>query len=187
MQDGEKILAVDPGFGSSKFAIVGIERLNGILYVKEARQFDRPSTSVMIDMVAGIYHRDGYHSCYVDGSQPGLIQDWQNGSTDGSRKAINTQPVNFRQELNTMLAITVKVVKEQKARIHPSFADLISQLKTVQFNQDGHPDKKRLSFDIGDAFMMATSKAETSAGGASIVIAGPFKRPVADDRSWMWK
>ena len=46
-------------------------------------------------------------------------------------------------------------VKERTVRIHPAFSDLINQLKAVEFNERGHPNKKKLSFDLGDAFMMA--------------------------------
>jgi hypothetical protein len=159
MGPGEKILAVDPAFGSSKFGVLGLENINNIWYVKEAKQFDRPSTSVMIDLIAGIMRRDGYYSCYVDSAHPGLIQDWSNGSSDGSRGPIVVFPVNFRESLDTMVPDAVKAVKEQRVRIHPAFTDLITQLKMVQYNEHGHPDKKKVSFDLGDCLLMALKNA----------------------------
>ena len=52
---------------------------------------------------------------------------------------------------------SIQEIKERKIRIHSSFNDLVTQLKSVQFNEKGHPDKTKLSFDMGDAFMMATN------------------------------
>jgi hypothetical protein len=150
----EKIMAVDPAYGSSKFAILGGEIINGVFHIKEARQFERPSPSVMLEMVASLYHRDRYSICYVDGSQPGLIQDLMMGADN--RQPIVTMPVNFSQELNGMVLDAAKVVKEQKVRIHPAYSDLVTQLKTIQFNVKGVPDKNKIKFDLGDCFLMCS-------------------------------
>lgn len=186
MKDGTKVLAVDPAFGSSKYGLVGGEMINGIIYIREAAQFERPSPSTMLDYVAGLYHRDRYSACLVDSAHPGIIKDLLAGSSETGRKPVHAQPVNFREALSEMTMQAAQAVKEQKIRIHPAYAELIRQLKTVQFNDRGHPDKARLSFDIGDCLMMLVSHFKHGAGGTSIVI-NPWKAGGANDRDWMWK
>lgn len=149
LKDGYKCLAVDPAYGSSKFAIVGVEQLDGILYVKEARQYERPSPSAMLEVVSTI--AKDYGLVFVDSAHPGLILDL-------NERGIKAQPIKFRAELSDMTVRAAQAVKTQMVRIHPSYTDLSYQLKAVQFNEKGHPDKKELSFDLGDSFMMAVSR-----------------------------
>ena len=45
-------------------------------------------------------------------------------------------------------------VQDDLVRIHPAFSDLINQLVSIEYNDKGRPDKKKLTFDLGDAFIM---------------------------------
>jgi hypothetical protein len=157
--DGSRVLGVDPAYGSSKFAIVGLEQLDEILYVKEAMQYDRPSPSAMLEVVSEL--AKDYLAVVVDAAHPGLIRDL-------SGKGLSTTPINFRKELSNMTSLAARVVKEQGIRIHPAFSDLIYQLKAVTYNERGHPDKKKLDFDLGDAFMSAIYY---MLGGDALIIA----------------
>ena len=47
-----------------------------------------------------------------------------------------------------------RMVKEKQVVIHPAFTDLIADLKSVRYNSKGHPDKTKILFDLGDAFLM---------------------------------
>ncbi|MGH2613582.1 MAG: hypothetical protein ACRDFB_11120, partial [Rhabdochlamydiaceae bacterium] len=49
---------------------------------------------------------------------------------------------------------TVRCVKERRVIIHSKFEALRVQLKSVRFNEHGHPDKRSRSFDQVDAFLM---------------------------------
>jgi len=161
MQDGEKVLAVDPGYGnadgSSKFAIVGAEMIDGIIYIKYAQQIARASPEAMTAHVATIFKQGGYHVCRVDGSQSGIIRDLEEGSSRLQRPPISVEPVMFREMLTDMSGLAPTRVRERMVRIHPDFKDLIAQLRSVEINERGHPDKKKLTFDLGDAFLMAVS------------------------------
>ena len=45
--------------------------------------------------------------------------------------------------------------KEKRVRFHPDIcSDLTAQLKSVEMNEKGHPDKKKLNFDLGDCYQM---------------------------------
>jgi len=159
MQDGRRVLAVDPGFGSSKFGIVGVEKIGDIIYVREAKQFDRPNASKMLELVSAIYHRDGYQACYCDSSRPEFYEELRTGSEATGRKRVRADPIIFREKLGDMIMNAVAAVREVKVRIHPSFKELIYQLKAAQYDEDGKVDKKRLSFDLGDSLIMALYKA----------------------------
>lgn len=157
-QGGIRILAVDPAFGgsetSSKFGIVGLERREGIIYVVEAQQHSRSSTEAMTERVAQIYVQGKYTVLQVDSAHPGLIRDWNSGSVKVNRQRLNAHGVIFKDVLTEMTVGAETKIKEKVIRIHPSFSELISQLKSIEFNEKGHPDKKKLTFDLGDAFLM---------------------------------
>ncbi len=144
-----RVLAIDPAYGSSKFGIIGIERIGGNMYVKTAEQFERPSPSAMLERCV-LLAREYNNYCLVDSAHSGLVRDLID-------KGIQAKAVNFRQDLSEMTIESAQAVKELRVGIHPTMTDLIAQLKAVQFNDKGHPDKKELTFDLGDAFMMAVN------------------------------
>lgn len=156
LRNGQKVLAVDPAYGSSMFAIVGMENIDGISYVKLAEQHERASPSAMLEKLV-ILSKD-YGMVLVDSAHPGLVRDLQ-------EKGVNADAVNFSKELSNMTISAAQSVREHKVVIHSSFTELQYQLKAVKFNEKGHPDKKQLGFDLGDAFLMAVSHLENSAGG----------------------
>ena len=148
--DGQKLLTVDPAFGSSRFAIAGFEKIKDMVYIKEAVQFDRPSPSAMLDLVAR-KAKDFDYLVLVDSAHPGLIRDLR-------EKGVNALEVNFRQELSNMTTESATAIKELRVRIHPIYRELLSQLKAVKYNDKGHPNKKELNFDLGDCFMMGCNQ-----------------------------
>ena len=154
LKHGQKILCVDPAFGSSKFAIIGMEKINDIIYIKEALQFSRPSPSAMLDLVSKKSMEYGNY-CLVDSAHSGLIRDLMS-------KGIYASAVNFRMELSNMTTEASQCVKEKKIRIHKGFTDLLAQLRAVRYNDRGHPDKTELSFDLGDCLLMGCNYYRTS-------------------------
>jgi hypothetical protein len=153
LKGGYKGLALDPAYGSSKFAEVGGENLNGIIYIKDANQFERASPSAML--ARAVIQATKYDkNVVIDSAHPGLI-------TDLKEKGINARAIQFghiTENKNTWISeATIKAaeyVKTGKVKIHPSCEALIQQLRAVTFNEKGHPDKKKLTFDLGDAFIM---------------------------------
>lgn len=152
LRGGTKVLAVDPAYSEngSKFGIVGLEMIDGIIYVKEALQFSSASPSAMQDLVAQKAKEYG-NRVFIDSAHPGLIRDLR------EEHHINAQPIKFNEKLSEMTMKTARAVKELRVRIHPTFKDLIAQLRSAEYNSKGHPDKKKMTFDLGDAFMMGTS------------------------------
>lgn len=137
-------IAVDPRYGSSKFGVVIVERLDGITYVLFASQFERPSQTDMIGRVKSLV--DTYHcrTICIDGSNPGFIAEFS-----------NAKPINFKERGQIMTDNAAMKVLKGEVRIHPKFGELLQQLRAVKKNEKGTPDKNRLSFDLGDSFLMA--------------------------------
>jgi len=45
-------------------------------------------------------------------------------------------------------------IQNDEVRIHSAFSELLSQLKAVEYDDRDIPDKKKLKFDMGDAFLI---------------------------------
>jgi len=157
-QGGIRILNVDPAFGSSedssKFGYVGFEKRGDIKYVVDAGEFSRASPEGMVDWIVSKFNDGKYTALQVDSAFPGLIRDWVSGSSKTNRKPINANGVVFKDVLTEMTTNAMTQVQNKEVRIHPTFSGLLSQLKSIEFNEKGHPDKKKLTFDMGDSFLM---------------------------------
>lgn len=157
----ETVLLVDPAYGEdesgSKFGMVGMEkRSDGLIYVTLAEQMTRASPSAMLDRIAELA-KTYYHHVRVDGHYKGEIRDLK-------ERGVYARPVEFSKTLSEMTIVSAQAVKERKVRIHPAFSDLVYQLKAVEFNEKGHPDKKKLRFDLGDCFLMGCHYLKDSGG-----------------------
>jgi hypothetical protein len=145
---GACVLTVDPAYGgSSRFGVLGLEqRSDGNLYVTLAEQYERPDVTATVEKLASL--SPPYPLVAVDSAKPEIWQALQ-------QRGKNAMPVVFKKDLGEMTMVAAQAVRELKIRIHPSFTDLIYQLQAVTMNADGHPDKKKISFDLGDCFLMA--------------------------------
>lgn len=156
--NGRKVLCGDPAFGSSNFGICAGQVRDGKVYVTEARQYPRPSPSAMLDIMedlAAAYDKN----VKIDAAHPGFIRDLND-------RGIQAIPINFGlqvrdteknnvQSLRSKMTINAaQMVKTGKVIINPMFTDLIAQLRSAKFDDKGGVDKKELTFDIGDAFIM---------------------------------
>lgn len=70
-QNAKKTIGVDAGFGSSKFAIVVTQFVDGKIQVIFAEEYDRPNFQAMINRIWEIKQKCGYVSnIYVDAANP---------------------------------------------------------------------------------------------------------------------
>lgn len=144
-QGGQRILAIDPAYASSKFAIVGIEKIDGIAYVKMAESFSFASPTAMAERIV-LLSKD-YPTVFVDSAGAGLV-------TDLRLKGVNPTAISFGKHLDEMTLNASRAVAELNVRIHPAFSDLIADLQSIRYNSKGHPDKTQISFDLGDSWLM---------------------------------
>jgi hypothetical protein len=70
-QNAKKSVGIDPGFGSSKFAIVITQYVDGKIQVIHAEEYDRPNFAAMIDTMWKLKQKCGHISnIYVDAANP---------------------------------------------------------------------------------------------------------------------
>jgi hypothetical protein len=70
-QNAKKSFGVDAGFGSSSFAIVGTQFVDGKIQVIFAEEYERPNFQAMINRIWEIKQKCGYISnIYVDAANP---------------------------------------------------------------------------------------------------------------------
>ncbi|HEY9386646.1 MAG TPA: hypothetical protein VIP70_06375 [Nitrososphaeraceae archaeon] len=69
--NAKKSIGIDPGFGSSKFAIVVTQYVDGKIQIIYADEFDRPNFASMINTIWQLKQKCGYISnIYVDAANP---------------------------------------------------------------------------------------------------------------------
>ena len=181
-QDTHKSMGVDPGFGSSKFAILvsqlvpgnkhkGIEQCIQVLYAEE---FERPSFSEMIDKILNIYRNFVVDKIYIDSANPEIITAVKTAvgdRPDYERQIANLKtrhpkyldlatfmnviPKSFGTDGREMLAHTKARMDKNYVAIHPSFHRLIIALRTA-VSTDGLLSKQETSHDdLLDAFRLS--------------------------------
>jgi len=161
LSSGQKLITVDPAYGSSNFAVLGWEKIDDIIYVKDEIEESRPSPSAMLERLIMLSDKYDRPTFLVDSAHPGLIRDLCD-------RGVLAQSVRFGSEDNNQSLISKmtfeasQAVREKRVRIHPSMGTLLSQLKAVRFNPKGHPDKTQLNFDSGDCFIMGCNHFKVS-------------------------
>jgi hypothetical protein len=185
-QDTHKIMGVDAGFGSSKFAIVVTEFLadnkygkNPIIRVLYAEEFERPDFNDMINRIVSMYHDYVIANVYVDSANPEIISSIKTPLGDrpdwvryiarlkaahprwlNLAKYMKVVPVSFGTDGREMLAHTKKFLDNQWVAIHPDFHKLIVALRTA-VSTDGLLSKAETSHDdLLDALRLALSHYE---------------------------
>ena len=149
------VCVFDPAYGSSMFGVLGMGKKDNLIYIKEELELERPSLSFAIQKCFEI--AQNYKITLVDSAHPGIIRDLLN-------KGINCHAVNFGQEdknkqtlRSKMTTEAAQAFREKRVRIHKMFRRLPAQLRAVEFDDRGGPDKTKLSFDVGDCFLMGVN------------------------------
>lgn len=156
LKGNNSVLAVDPAYGSSKFGIMGMEkRDDGIIYVTECMQLERPSPSAMTELL--VNKSKLYPTTIIDSAHPGLIRDLQ-------ERGVNASPIQFgfldtnKQSLASIMTMeAAQSTRERRVRLHPGFRDLILQLEAATYNEKGGVDKTQFNFDLGDCLLMGVN------------------------------
>ena len=153
LQNGNSILAIDPAYGSSKFAIIQAEVRNGVCYILDATTFERPSQTSVIQFIKKKIELYRITDVIVDSSNAGLVTELN--------QYCHVSPFNFRELGQDATLHAVKIMNEKKVVIHPRFRDLIQELQLARFNERGTVEKKILTMDLFDAFIMTLHKLKT--------------------------
>ncbi|HEY1248988.1 MAG TPA: hypothetical protein VGE97_08385, partial [Nitrososphaera sp.] len=176
----QKSMGIDPGFGSSSFAIVITEWILNQINVLYAEEFDKADFNAMLNKTLNLTQQYGItkqNSCqiFVDGSNPAFIRSLktQLGEREDYEQEIEfyranskgydwTQdmlvvPVSFAKEHKEMLSHTKKLMENDGGQIaiNPKFDKLITALRTA-VAKEFTLDKQATSYDdTFDAFRLA--------------------------------
>ena len=149
-QSYDRIIGVDPGFGSSEFGIVITEKSGGKYTVIHAESISRASYIETLDKIKSLSERFHTRRIFADGSWPEGIRDLR----DNYR--LDVTGISFLEYGKRMTAFAAEKSDKLEVRIHPMFRKLKHQLMTIKYNKKGMPDKtKQNPFDLGDAFLLA--------------------------------
>jgi len=146
----DRVIGIDPGFGSSEFGICIMQKDKGKKAVIYAESFERESYIDIVNKINELSKKYRTKRLFVDGS-------WAEGIRDLRDKyMMNVQNVSFLQYGEKMLNYAANAVDFQEVKIHPSFKKLKMQLMTIKYNAKGGTNKTKVNtFDLGDAFLLA--------------------------------
>jgi hypothetical protein len=161
---GDVKIGVDPAWGtgpdSSRYGIVVAGIQDSFLRVFYAQSFKALSFESAQDIIADLV--DQYHpsKIYVDGANPVVIKgvkslvgeyvDYEKLEPDSLRWA-RVQPVNFGTEGKDMLGRLQQMISKHILQIHPSQIELQGEIRAIQIDETGKPDKSYSSYDLTDA------------------------------------
>ena len=146
----DRIIGIDPGFGSSEFGVCIMQKHKGKKAVIFAESYERASYIDMVDKLVALSKRFKTKRIFADAS-------WTEGIRDlRDKHHMNVQAIAFNQYGEKMLNYAANHIDFQNVKIHPVFKKLKSQLMTIKYNKKGGTDKtKQNPFDLGDAFLLA--------------------------------
>lgn len=146
----DRIIGVDPGYGSSQYGIVAVQRFKGKYMVLHAESLERSSYIDALKKVQLIADRFKIRKIFVDSSAPELILDLRD------KMGYNVNGIAFNSYGTKMLHFASDQVSTDHVMIHPMFKKLKKQLMAIKVNKKGLPEKTdRNPFDLGDAFLLA--------------------------------
>jgi hypothetical protein len=189
--NAKKSIALDPGFGSSNFAIVATQFVDGKIQVIFAEEYERPNFQAMINRIWEIKQKCGYISnVYVDASSPEIVQALKREFGEPFNQQYMSEQIAYCKRYNLHLEDRMKIVpiafsvegahmlqhakflmeetEEEDGSsliaIHPSFDKLLTGLRTAVANEY-KLDKEVTSYDdIVDAFRLALTFYKRSKG-----------------------
>jgi hypothetical protein len=172
-------MGLDPGYGSSPFAIVITQFRDGYIEVLFAEEYDRPLQNEIIERVIRLNNKHHIGRILVDASNAGFISSLKQQIGDFDYKSyvqndrvmkhiddsrlrsyssnVIVFPVNFGTMHGEMLFHVNSILSARRLRIHPSFNKLITSLRTAQvLNDKWSLDKDQTSYnDILDSFRLS--------------------------------
>lgn len=170
-----RAMGVDPGFGSSQFAIVIQEWVNGMAQIIHADEINRGSMTECLNEVLRLVQKHRIMKVYVDGSAAGFIADLKKAYGENRNYAEfikdkpeivdawiagmepKVVPISFRDRHEIMLRNVETILQKHLLRIHPSFDKLIIALRTATSKGDKYDlDKIRTAHDdVLDALQLS--------------------------------
>jgi hypothetical protein len=168
----KKSLGIDPSYGSSNFAIVATQLVDGKIQIIAAEEYRRHNFTDMISKIWQLKQQYGHvSSIYVDAANPEVWQALKREFDENydhhyvkdqiAEDRIFIVPTSFSIKGAEMLQHTKWLLEETEEdgssliAIHPSFNKLLTALRTAVANEY-KLDKEQTSYnDILDAFRLS--------------------------------
>jgi hypothetical protein len=168
-----KWCGIDPGYSSSQFGICIVQWKDDRLEVVYTASLNKPLYTHTLQLIRQLVQR--FHICkvFIDGSAAHLIHELKHGYDEyvqyeklkpelleiyirsGCREPLIV-PVNFQQHHKNMLKHTMKAISKRLVKIHPSFDNLITSLRSATTKAEYDLDKVNTAYnDLFDAFRMS--------------------------------
>jgi len=167
-------IGVDPGFGSSKFAICAVTMLDGQIHVIESQEYERADITYMADVCFELINKYEAGKIYIDAANPGLIKslkisvgenpEYEKVFAQAKKDKVDPGermrivPVNFATDGRGLLMFMMSLVSSKLIRIRSEFAALIQQMRIARIlPTTGKLDKySGPTMDSLDACMLAS-------------------------------
>lgn len=170
----KRSLGIDPGYASSRFAMVVTEWIaeHSQIRVVYSQELDKPLFGDMIRMAYELIKQYNVSKTWVDGSQPEFIRELklvvgENKNYEplierAKKSKVETWqymdiiPVQFNEKGRQMIDHMRRWFEDaKKVIIDKQFVDLIAQLRIATQKVDGKLDKSGHQLDTFDAFRMS--------------------------------
>lgn len=165
-------MGIDPGWGSSQFAITILHAKHNRIEALFSKQFPRQNPADMVKYAWELAHRYNVKKIYVDGSNPGYIRDLKRrfGEPQNYERILSelvgqqyepahymkVVPVNFNKKGKEMIShLQYFMARGELALPEESLSDLVVQVRSAQDDGRGNVDKKLNTMDLFDSLRLA--------------------------------
>jgi hypothetical protein len=156
-------MGIDPGFGSSNFAITITNFVDGVIRVLHSEHYSRPNHKAMVDLAFELIQKYNVTKTVIDASAPSFIRALktelgENPQYESKKREeyqwMKVEPIPFQNTHKQMLYHSKFILENKYLLVHPKFDKLIISLRTA-IATDGILDKQQTSFnDILDSFRL---------------------------------
>jgi hypothetical protein len=109
--NAKKSVGIDPGFGSSRFAIVITQYVDGKIQVIHAEEYDRPNFTVMINTIWQLKQKCGHISnIYVDADNPEVWESLKREFNEPFNQQYMSEQIAYCKKYNLHLEDRMKIV-----------------------------------------------------------------------------
>lgn len=159
----QSCMGVDPGWGSSNFAITITNFVDGVIRVLRSEHYSRPNHKTLVDLTFDLIQKYNVTKTVIDASAPSFIRALktelgENPQYESKKKQdyqwMKVEPIAFQTTHKQMLYHVKFLLENKYVHVDKKFDKLVTSLRTA-IATDGILDKQQTSFnDILDSFRL---------------------------------
>ena len=176
-------MGIDPGFGSSKFAVTILQFEDNLFKVLYAKEWDRPSYENMVSLIAQLRYQYRPNKIFVDAAKPDFIKSlkiqfsesihYEDIIKEAKKEKVDPDyrmfvcPVSFNEHGAELLGRFQHIVSKHWFSFSSiEHKELLKQMSSAQFQDNGNLDKAEVgdenTFDVFDSTRLALKAFEKS-------------------------